>query len=111
MYTKSTIQQIQEERNAVASFKKEVRRCTKAYDVTEAVFVVHSWNPKSGYIDMKREFDSIEEALSEVKFTDDCLYVVSPEQVIVGKYKNTISECESSVNILDVSTKTVVSKY
>ena len=106
MYTKSLIQQIQESRSIISNFKRELIRLSKSYDIINAIFPVSEscLSTKNGYLEMLKEYNSIQEALQDVESLDDCLYIVNPEQVILGKYKNSINECKQEINVLDCST-------
>lgn len=106
MYTKSLIHAEIDRQKTVTAFKQYMRKMNEEYEIVEAVFGINGTVPSeavSGYIDVKEEFSDIESALKKFSKLDDCLYVVSPEQVILGTLRPCLSECLAS-NIVDVST-------
>ena len=74
---------------------------------TESVFGIYEGKPselQSGYLELDKEYNSVNEALDHIWEDNHAVYVVSPEQVITGTFRKTLSECNSLKNVLDIST-------
>lgn len=104
---KSAIQLKSEEGTRVGTFKVALRQLSEAYEITEAVFGIQNGKPselEAGYLELDKEYNSVDEALDHIWQENHGVYVVSPEQVLTGTVRKTLSECKSTDNVLDIST-------
>lgn len=104
---KSAIQLKNEQYTRMGLFKTSLRKLSDAYEITESVFGIYEGKPselQSGYLELDKEYNSVNEALDHIWDDNHAVYVVSPEQVITGTFRKTLSECNSLKNVLDIST-------
>ena len=113
MNFKSTIQTTFEKGTELGLFKTSLRKLSESYEIVESVFGIVGEKPSElmgGFIELDKEYNSIDEALDHVYENTQGVYVVSPEQVITGKIRQTLSQCESTANVLDISTMKMVGR-
>lgn len=108
---KSAIQLKNEQYTRMGLFKTSLRKLSDAYEITESVFGIFGGKPaelQSGYLELAEEYNSVDEALDHIWEDDHAVYVVSPEQVITGTFRKTLSGCNSIKNVLDISTLEII---
>ena len=104
---KSAIQLKNEQCTRMGLFKTSLRKLSDAYEITESVFGIFGGKPaelQSGYLELDKEYNSVDEALDHIWEDNHAVYIVSPEQVITGTVRRNLSECTSLKNVLDIST-------
>ena len=104
---KSAIQLKNEQCTRMGLFKTSLRKLSDAYEITESVFGLFGGKPaelQSGYLELDKEYNSIDEALDHIWEDNHAVYIVSPEQVLTGTVRKNLSECNSLKNVLDIST-------
>lgn len=104
MNTKSIIQRERERVETLSWFRSSLKALNEAYEVEEAVF---GFNGKpcevlSGYLEVTDEYNSIDEALAHYNNVEQGVYVVNPEQVLIGVLKPVLSECQGDT-IIDIA--------
>ena len=104
---KSAIQLKGEQYTRMGLFKTALRNLSDSYEITESVFGIYGGKPaelEAGYLELDKEYNSIDEALDNIWEDNHAVYIVSPEQVLTGTVRKNLSECNSLKNVLDIST-------
>lgn len=106
-HMKSAIQENNEKNNLLTKFKLSLIELCDAYIVEESVFGMVGGTPTelmSGYFEAEAEYNSLDDALTDMHELDECIYIVSPEQVLRGTYKSNLSECREDKPVVDIDT-------
>lgn len=113
MNIKSAIQIANEKGTVMGMFKTAVRNLNESYEVHEAVFGIINNRPyelEYGYMEVVKEFDNVDAALDNIYESNQCIYIVNPCQVFIGKHVNNLSDCSDMTNVLDISTLKMVGR-
>lgn len=104
MYTKSIIQQAVENINAKSNFKAAIDNLMDKYTIEDSVFVFKNGflnEAVSGYFNVEKEYDNLDEAVSELNINNMGIRVIK-DKFQTGKLFRTISECNSEKQIFDL---------
>lgn len=113
MTVKSAIQLANESSTRLSLLKEHVRHINDNYEIEEAVFGISCGKPadlKTGYLELEKEFDSVEEALKFMTRENQGVYIISPDQAAVGTLRENLSSCESTANVLDISSLEMIGR-
>lgn len=94
--------------NFINAFKSEIRKLNEKYEIEQESFGIAPNGKASvingGYMRVRNEFSTLEEALKDFTSINDILYIVDENTIIVGKYSSTILEKKEEEKVVDLST-------
>lgn len=94
--------------NYINSFKNEIRSLNEKYDIEQETFGISSNGTPTrvheGYMKVRNEFSTLEEALKDFTSIKDILYIVDESTIITGEYSNVILEKKENEKVVDLST-------
>lgn len=94
--------------NCINNFKNEIRALNEKYNIEQESFGIASNGTPSriheGYMKVRNEFSTLEEALKDFTSMTDVLYIVDESTFITGEYSNTILEKKEDEKLVDLST-------
>ena len=112
MQTKSKIQLIKEELQLKEFFKRGINNLMESYTIEDSTFSFNGSNVSEyskGYLLVKNEFSSIDEAMKEYE-VGGALRIVGNKQFQVGKMYNRLSEIDECGKVIDITTGVVVNE-
>lgn len=94
--------------NFINAFKNEIRNLNEKYEIEQETFGIAPNGKASvingGYMRVRNEFSTLEEALKDFISTNDILYIVDENTIITGEYSSTILEKKEEEKVVDLST-------
>lgn len=111
MLTKSKIQLIKEGIELANSFKENLNDIMDKYLIEDSIFVYRDnkvFEVTSGYFEVLKEFDNLNEAIRFCNLNDSGIRIVDNSRFIIGKIHKAISECNRDNQILDIEKFNIV---
>lgn len=105
MNTKSIIQQIFEAFQLKNTFKIALEKLMDKYTIEDSVFLFKNGTlheATEGYFEVEKEFDSLNEAISNCNVHTNGIRVTNNSKFTVGSIRKTISECNSEAQVFDL---------
>lgn len=94
--------------NFISAFKDEIRKLNEKYEIEQESFGIAPNGKasvvKEGYMKVRGEFDSLEEALKDFRSMSDILYIVDSKTIITGSWSNMVLEKKEDEKQVDLST-------
>lgn len=106
----SLIQEMIDTTNAIGEFKNQIRQLNEKYDIEQETFGIFSngWTATpakihEGYMKVRNEFNTLEEALKDFNSITDVLYIVDSKTIYTGEYSSVILEKKEDERQVDLS--------
>lgn len=106
---KSKIQMIQESINIKHQLTESLNNLMDEYNINDNIFIYtpnkHNCSISevvSGYFESLGEYNTLEEAMSEIDPFTHCIRIINNEKFQIGYMRNNISECNKEHKIKDL---------
>lgn len=106
----SLIQEKIDNDNIINNFKTEMLSLNERYNIEQESFgfayVNNKWTPSrihEGYMKIRNEFSTLEEALKDFNSITDIVYIVDEDTIYTGSYSSTILEKKEDERQVDLS--------
>lgn len=101
----SYIQKMINESNSVHDFRTEINNLNEKYNIENEVFGI-SENGKAstvhyGYLVVREELESLNEALSKFNDRHDAIYVIGKDKVLLGEHIPYLDESMKGKKVID----------
>lgn len=101
----SYIQNVINESNSVCDFKNEINKLNDKYNIENEVFGISESGKAStihfGYLVVREELSTLNEALSKFNSRHDAIYVIGKDKVFLGEHIPYLDESMSGKKVID----------